>query len=587
MGMDRSFVGLMTMRRIAALVSAFVALAAPAWADGQRIAVRATSLLPNDVARVLDEWAEPVTKRVEPDDAMKDVLQQHCGSSSVWYLNTFNELNKAVSPFGVRKTAISVTLPACAKVFRNAIRAVRPGDTPKIFLMRELGAAPATEVLRCPDDGSEAQCTTIRLSDWITKLLGPVPGRFDELAKPPSELSLPFASDWTTLTLREGKKAGDAIEALRAAAKKVPNIGDGLLQVQKAPDVDLIAPLTSERLTDGPCAASNTPPAAWPFDRDLVRQALEAGAAFSPVRQKAVIRVADTGFERLGRTPGFDAAFLAVDSRATDKAYQNQGYRGAYYGFNVELDGDVEPFSNDPNASHGTGVADLALGTETFRKEYPGLSAFIGLNVARVFTDRYQSSGVWADVAALQMSLSYKPPSPSVINFSVGGNNAIPSILPTLDALYSEGKVLVIAAGNEGVSLDDQAKYPASYAANERLQGSIIVVGAHTPAIGRTGIQRASFSNKGTTVDLLAPAAFFGRRSAGRTTEPGRRSRRRSSASPRRCSRRCCRTRTPETSVRACGRRPAGCQATSRTIPGSGGFWTSQRPCACSTTWCE
>lgn len=510
--MGKSSVGFTTMHRTAALLSGFIALMAfalPARADRQRIVVRATSVLPDDVARVLDEWAEPITRRVDVTTDMKDVLRQQCGSYSVWYFNKFKELNAAVAPFGVRKAAISVTLPACARVFRNASRTVRPGDTPAKLLIRELGAAPAIKVPRCPPDGSETQCTTIGLGDWITQLLGPVPGRFDELAKPPSEVLLPFASAWTTLTLRDGKEAGDAVEALRATATRVPDIGDGLLQVQKAPDVDLIAPLTSERLTEGPCAPSNTPRANWPFDRNLVRQALEAGAAFSPARQKAVIRVADTGVERLGQSPGFGAAFLAVDPRATNKDYRNLGYRGAYYGFNVELNGRVEPFGNDPNAWHGTGVADLALGTEAFRNEYPGLSAFIGLNVARVFTNRYQSSGVWADVPALQMSLSYKPPPPSVINFSVGGNDAIPSILPSLDALYSERKVLVIAAGNDGISLDDWVKYPASYAANERYRGSIIVVGAHTPAADGGEVLRASFSNYGTTVDLLAPGCLI------------------------------------------------------------------------------
>ena len=497
------------MRLTAAFVSAFVAVSAPAWADGQRIVVRATSVLPDDVARLLIELAEPATKRVEPAVDIRDVLQQQCGSYSALYFNTFNKMNKAVSPFGVRKTAVSVTLPACAKVFRNASRAVRPGDTPATFLMRELGATPTTKVPRCPPDGTEAKCTTVGLSDWITQLLGPVPGRFDELARPPSEVSLPFASDWTTLTLREGKEAGNAIEALRAAAKAVPGIGDGLLEVQKAPDVDLIAPLTSDRLTEGPCSPSNTPPAAWPFDRSLVRQALEAGATFSPVRQKALIRVADTGVERLAQSPGFAAAFLAVDERALDKTYTNMGYRGAYYGFNVELGGRVEPFGTDGNGWHGTSVADLALGTETFRKEFPGLSAFIGLNVARVFTDRYQASGVWADVPALQMSLLYAPPTVRTINFSVGGNDAIPSLLQTLDALYRERKLLVIAAGNDGISLDDRAAYPASYAADERFRGSIIVVGAHTPGLGGSGVVRASFSNYGTTVDLLAPGCLL------------------------------------------------------------------------------
>jgi hypothetical protein len=530
------------MHRIVAASILFVlASTAVAVAASDRIMVRATSVLPDSVGAVLLDVGQALPRLLEPRVSVEAEIQAYCGGSvSNHYRDAFVALNKdpprqyremspvlkkEPSPLVASTNRRTMLFPPCPQIRRNVTVVVQPGDSLNSLLERELGAKPDTRLLVCkPDapDGRPGACDAVKARDIIAKQIDRDDAKFNEMASPPRTLSLPFTSRWATIFLAPEVTPDEATHRLQVAAA-ASEVGDGLLAVVQAPELNLVTPLAEDdsRLT-GICAPGSPTPPTWPFDIKATQEAIAAALAFVRANEwkttRSVIRVADTGVTGLGKATGFPANFLAVNpaARPGDLVPDRNGFAGAYYGIDAEYGGHVEPLLKDPNGGHGTQVSNLALGSASFRAEYGKTADLLGLNVARLFTDHGYGAGVWANAAILGSVLTYEPPSANVVNLSLGGPDPIPSLRGELIRLSERRQLVVIAAGNEGGQLGTEVQsFPAVYVSVPQIMSSSLVVGAHGP-VGDIGQPvRARFSNYGRDyVDLFAPGcrlpAVFG-----------------------------------------------------------------------------
>ena len=524
------------MRRIAvasiALLFCFQRVAGANLATASEyLMLRATSVLPDSVAEVLEDIATPQTLTVGAKASVEAAIRTHCGGSvSNHYRSSFVSLNQArhPSPLLAASASRDMQFPPCPRIWRTSVPVpVQTADSLNSLLARELGAKPTTKLLICPDPDNptgaaktskDYACRTVSAQEFIARQIGQDDGRFETQAQRPTQLWLPFISRWTSIELKDGEPFEVAREHLLDAAR-ASVVGEDLVAIQPSAPVNLETPIDSDdpSLVGSACDPSQPPPTNWPFDRAEVAKAISAAVDFLKLENlpinRAVIRVADSGVSGLTRTPAFPRAFLATNPNTTpgDTRRDRDGFAGAYYGINADYGGDVEPLRDDPNGTHGTEVANLALGGTDLRASSGALSELLGLSVARVVTSR-PGNGVWTTNDALILSLTYTPPQANIVNFSLGGQRPIPTLEAPLNRMFETRQIVVMAAGNDGadISVDRHPLYPAVYSGDQPIRGSALVVGAHGPLGPDGAAARAYFSNYGKGyVALLAPGCLL------------------------------------------------------------------------------
>jgi subtilisin family serine protease len=159
------------------------------------------------------------------------------------------------------------------------------------------------------------------------------------------------------------------------------------------------------------------------------------------------------------------------------------------------VDDDNQPFDEgvgdtptDPRFGHGTFVAGLIAATTNNTFGGTGIAPEVSIMPLRVLG--LDGSGTFSAVAeAIDFAVAHGA---DVINMSLGGTSGSNALSSAVDAAHAAGVVMVAAAGNEGKS--DAIDYPANYPA-------VIAVGATAYSDGR-----ASYSNRGANLDLMAPA---------------------------------------------------------------------------------
>jgi hypothetical protein len=513
------------MRRIVAelalaglLLACLPAVAQPV----ERVQLRATSVLPDEVQRVLFEVAEPVVVSIPGGQEVEPIFRAHCGGSISDILRSqLAALNPGQAALRNQPNERTLRFPPCAKVQARPTYLVQVGDTLELVLGRALGATGSTRLLQCPRGVAEAsRCRAIPAAQSVEELNGRRMAGLDRL-EPGRVLELPFRSSWTALTVKDGISADRAINDLQIAAATTP-AGDDLLHVVKAPELELMAPLASDApvLQSGPCAASSALPADWPWDRRALRAAIEAATRHRGAEvSRTVVRVADTGVVGLNDPVMFPPGMLAVnrgerDGDRRDNDRRRNGYAGDHFGIDAERGGDVSPRPGHLERLHGTQVADLVLGGRAFRRDFPELGHLIGLNFGRLFTDRGRG-GIWVNPATLIASLETFPPDINIVNASVGGSARIDGLEAVMRAMPDRRQMMVIAAGNDGQNLADRPMWPAAFGGDERVRAALLVVGAHGP-----NGERIRFSNFGSDhVDLLAPGCRISVLADGSETE--------------------------------------------------------------------
>ena len=178
------------------------------------------------------------------------------------------------------------------------------------------------------------------------------------------------------------------------------------------------------------------------------------------------------------------------ETKANGKDDDRNGYVDDYYGADV-VD---EKGSGGDDEGHGTHVAGIIAGRGDNATGISGACWSAKIMPIRFMgpSGRGSTSDAIAGIDyAIRMGAK-------VVNCSFGTSSKSSALEDAVEAAREKGVLLVVAAGNDGDSIESDPTYPASY-----TQGNIITVAA-TTADGTL----ASFSNFGSkSVDLAAPGA--------------------------------------------------------------------------------
>ena len=491
-------------RRVSALsfytafVGVFSTLLLPSWSPAQSsnyVLLRTTTGLSDYTQHFLAGLAPLEEREIPQDTEPEAVIRAYCGGSiTQTYLGLVANYNPT---FVLKKesTRRVVKLPACPSVLTRATVPVFKGDTITTILAREMGTKPRDVISVCePSKSKPARTCTLPAANAVAMVNGGAKANLDNMSSR-NEIYLPFTTDWTTIPLKPGVKAADAVTQLQAAASP-----DRPLQVAVSPILKLIHPLRSH--LEPSCGTD--PGANWPFDQERVAHALQQALHNAAVKTKVitptVVRVADTGITGL-HTAFLPDMYLAANTNERDGDSvdnDHNGFAGDRYGIGTGNTGNITPDRREPDWLHGTEVADLTLGGDGFRASFPDVAKLIRLNFANIVS--LQGGQPSIDASMLGAAISVSPPTPILVNISVGGGGTIPPFEDTV-MRYAGRVTVVVAAGNDGIDLDTQGFYPASYGGRGSLGSELIVVGSHDPNRRRT-----SSSNYGKdTVDILAP----------------------------------------------------------------------------------
>lgn len=478
---------------------------------GERLDIRALSLLPREVQEALAEVASPTTRILAPGSKPEDAARHHCGGSVTdHYLSQFAAVNKSSDPAPLLALATprQMVFPPCLKVRARAEVTLISGDSLAPVLAREMGITPDTLLAVCRAEGNTSACKAVPGRKAVADEMKWPESALDDLSGRKS-LILPFTSRLTAVTLKDDISAEVATAKLRAASASLPG-GQNLLQIFPTPELSLPTPLTAD--DDPACQQKGKASGDWPFDQQVTREALVAAAKFindnhdmGGAYQPTTIRIADTGILDPGQETGFPERFLAINvkeiHRSTeDNDTRRNGFTGDRYGIDAEDGGAIEPLRDQTEWLHGSQVAQLALGGHAFWTSLDPKDLPVRLNFARIWK-RVGTNLSDPSSSAIVNSFFARPKLAQVINLSVGGSRETPVIKSALTQLSSHRQVVVIAAGNDGKPLSSNPIYPASYGSAPDLQTSVIVVGAHDA--DRRITQTSNYDKN--SVHLLAP----------------------------------------------------------------------------------
>lgn len=191
-----------------------------------------------------------------------------------------------------------------------------------------------------------------------------------------------------------------------------------------------------------------------------------------------------------GVAPNCTSRSLTLDKRCNNIDDDGDGYVDNYLGW--DFTGDVNDVSagktapNDPGADHATIVASLAAGQTNNGVGGAGVSWNTRILPIQALDDT--GSGTTLTVAlGIRYAVDHGA---KVINMSLGAAVDDPVVAEQVTYALDHGVTVVAAAGNDGCNC---LSYPARYP-------GVIAVGATTSSDAR-----ASFSNVGTQLDLVAP----------------------------------------------------------------------------------
>lgn len=471
------------------------------------VTIRTSGALPTEIQALLAEVGQNEILEIPRANDPYDVVRSSCGGSVTKdYLLAVSILNPDFM-FRAENHDRKVHVPPCVRVAKNVPVRARNGDDANSFVKRVMGVSSEDPVLVCDPNAPPAGFPECKMS--AAKALAWLNGRKPQLGPqdfvPGKALVTPTKTWPTTITLKQGVNADKVLDAINRA---LPAGKDGSPKAVAEAGWALVAPLdTPSGKIQGSCIGTEAPEN-WPFNVQAVVAKLKAGKEIAVKREyfngPAVIRVGDTGFSGIGSY--FPLAFVATNR--FDKAGQPEdkdknGYKADQYGISADNQGDIEPFSDDPQGPHGTQVADMALGSLELRTAYPDLSSILRLSFFKVFGKKTGSIRAEDGLLYSAMTPIKNQDEPRVINFSVGSRDPTSTQMFTdiLRGARSSNVLVVVAAGNDGEDIGVRPTFPASYGGTESdFLNTMLTVGAIAP-----DRSVASFSNRSESrVDVLA-----------------------------------------------------------------------------------
>ena len=188
------------------------------------------------------------------------------------------------------------------------------------------------------------------------------------------------------------------------------------------------------------------------------------------------------------RFAGLMLALLAGAAAPVTTSAARNGYVDDYYGVNVYKGSG----SGGDDNGHGTHVAGILGGRGNNAVGVSGACWSATIMPVR-FMDAKGRGSVSDAIAGLEYAVAEGA---KIVNCSFGSASKSTALHDAVDYAQAKGALLVVAAGNDGESLESEPLYPASY-----TDGNILTVAATTAADALAG-----FSNYGSkSVDLAAP----------------------------------------------------------------------------------
>jgi len=415
---------------------------------------------------------EPEKIPVKPGDKLSDLSRARCGRVDDLWIRLVLKSNPNISGLQITQ-ATTLSVPPCP-FWRSANKVTIPeGGTLSHQLLAHMGTL-----------GNKTLAAVAKENDRPVTTLSEL--------KPGDDVTLPYGNAFSAYTLRPEYR-GDP-KRLEAVLNQVP----GYISAMPQRALNLIV-----AASDSDCMVP-TDQTEWPFPPEKLRAILEYnnGKRPRPLR-KAVIAVADTGLDKTE-----DRVFLRMNNGENPVPNEidddENGYVDDIQGVNMDTSVHGFPALQDgyKDSEHGTHVSGLALGglrDDQLNKLVKDRIEIEELNIVEKQVVQIGTSdpGTFFIIPNNFLLDAFRyasqDPAAHIINLSVEDEEKS----GLAEALAGSTALVVAAAGNDGINIDEEERYPA--AANNRAR--LITVAAYDGSGGLAG-----FSNWGLqNVDLAAP----------------------------------------------------------------------------------
>jgi hypothetical protein len=421
---------------------------------------------------LLTQLFEPETVAVNAGTRVEDLSRAHCGHVDADWIRLLRADNPTVTGRQITEKS-SLSLPPCPFWGTGRDVEIREGGTLSQQLWSHMGTL-----------GSKTLDQVASINDLPLESLNNV--------KAGDSVTLPYTTAYSAYKLKpqyQGDTAGVA-NLLQQVPGYVSNMPQRNMQLIVA-------------ATNGDCAPT-TNPSEWPFSTTKLRAVLQYNnTKRSHPPLTAVIAVADTGL-------GLDEDRVSLRTNEREIPDNNiddddNGYTDDVKGANMDAGVTGFPLLNNGYmyAAHGTHVSGLALGglsDDELTKLVKQRVQIEVINLVRMDVTAGATSGSPQMMFTLPNNYlldafryASQDPAAQIINLSVEDETSS----GIDEALAGTTSLVVAAAGNDGINVDENERYPAAAKNRDRL----ISVAAYD---GSGGLPL--FSNWGSSnVDLAAP----------------------------------------------------------------------------------
>jgi hypothetical protein len=422
--------------------------------------------------------AKPIELAVLPNQSVEDAVRARCGNSATDLIDVLKSMNRPedLAPAEINRVLKFIPCPYWYFGEDGALPSatIRAGDDVRKTVEKYLGA-----------NGQKTIEEVMRLNPDIVSKEG--------LAKASGKLKLPYLArplsfELPLIASNEKFRFGSANAIISAlpersrvfAVSAGVGISDANYQLVEQVELD-------EEAAQQECGWPGGDDA-WPVDTQSVGATIdEARQALKYKPNYGIVLVADTGlkFDKLTEPWRWE------NLRPLDIFPDANNYSDDKYGASMvtRSGADIQPEQGYKYAAHGTNV--FRIISET------GSRMHLKDTIRSIATAKLNNPNPPYDIASDSVTSAFyygEHIGADALNLSVVIGTAPDGLIKVL----TDPKLVVVsAAGNNGDWLDQLALYPPSL---NRAREGLIVVGAHDWK-GRI----ASFSNKGSLVDILAP----------------------------------------------------------------------------------
>lgn len=445
-------------------------------ATGQRILLRmrptASAEDRQKAMTILAHLFEPQKLPVKPGERLTDLSRARCGRVDDFWIRAVMKSNPSLAGLQITQAA-TLSVPPCP-FWSSAKKVTIPtGGTLSHQLLAHMGTL-----------GNKTLAAVAAINDRPVSTLGAM--------QPGDDVTLPYVNGFSAYTPRPEYQGNP--KQLEAALKQIPGYVAALPQTS----FNLIV-----AASDGDCVFP-TGGTEWPFSTQQLKALLEYNDS---KRQRppriAVIAIADTGLDKTE-----NRVFLRINSGEypipNNIDDDENGYVDDILGANMDTSVHGFPtlqegFKDNEHGTHVTGLALGGLSDDGLNKLVKDRIQIEELNIVEREVMQLGESApstlfeIPNNLLLDALRYANQDPTAQIINLSVEDEEK--SGLE--DALASSTALVIAAAGNDGINIDEDERYPAGATNRTKL----ITVAAYD---GSGGL--APFSNWGLqNVDIAAP----------------------------------------------------------------------------------